>query len=39
MSSKWSLLFRFFNQDMLYISHLSHTCYMSRHLILLIWSP
>jgi len=34
-SSKWPLPFRFSNQNIVYISHLSHALYMPAHLILL----
>jgi hypothetical protein len=34
-SSTWSLPFRFSNQNIIYVSRLSHACYMSHDLILL----
>jgi len=33
-SSKWSLAFRFFDQNCICFSYLSHACYMLGHLIL-----
>jgi hypothetical protein len=37
LSSKWSLRFRFSNQNIVSILHLSYACYMPRYLIFLDW--
>jgi hypothetical protein len=34
-SSKWSFPIGFPNQSIVYISHLSHACYIPTHLILI----
>jgi len=33
-SSEWSLPFRFYNQNIMYMSHLSHACYVLAYFIL-----